>query len=123
LDFYHLSENVHRCRRRVFGEDDAAGHDWAATLLHTLKHEGYAPAWDQLTCWRAALRGPVKKAAADRLLNYISERREMLAIRSSKAVDGKSVQVPPNRGAKRARPVSKAGAGAGIPRMRKRWRR
>ncbi len=78
LDFYHLSENVHRCRRCVFGDDDAAGHDWAAALLHTLKHSGYAPAWDQLTCWRAGLRGSAKKAAADRLLNYISERRAMI---------------------------------------------
>lgn len=78
LDFYHLSENVHRCRRRVFGEDDAAGKPWAAALLHTLKHDGYEPAWDQLTSWRATLRGPAKKQAADRLLNYISERRDMI---------------------------------------------
>lgn len=78
LDFYHLSENIHRCRRRVFGEEDAAGNDWAATLLHTLKHEGYEPAWDQLTSWRSTLRSPRKKQAADRLLNYISERREMI---------------------------------------------
>jgi hypothetical protein len=78
LDFYHLSENVHRCRRRAFGEQDAAGKQWAATLLHTLKHEGYGPAWDQLTSWRATLRSPARKQAADRLLNYISERRDMI---------------------------------------------
>jgi hypothetical protein len=78
LDFYHLSENVHRCRRRVFGDDDAAGYDWAAALLHTLKHAGYEPAWDQLTSWRTTLRSPAKKQAADRLLNYVSERREMI---------------------------------------------
>lgn len=78
LDFYHLSENVHRCRRRVFGEAEADGQAWAAALLHTLKHEGYQPAWDQLTAWRATLRSPTKKQAADRLLNYISERRDMI---------------------------------------------
>lgn len=78
LDFYHLSENVHRCRRRVFGEDDAAGNDWAAGLLHTLKHEGYEPAWDRLTSWRGTLRSPAKKQAADRLLNYVSQRRDMI---------------------------------------------
>jgi hypothetical protein len=78
LDFYHLSENLHRCRRRVFGEDNDDGQTWAAALLHTLKHDGYAPAWDQLTAWRATLRSPAKKQAADRLLNYISERRDMI---------------------------------------------
>jgi hypothetical protein len=78
LDFYHLSENVHRCRRQVFGEEDAAGHDWASALLHTLKHAGYESAWDQLTAWRTSLRSPAKKRAADRLLNYVSERRGMI---------------------------------------------
>ena len=78
LDFYHLSENVHRCRRSVFGEDEAAGQAWASGLLHTLKHAGYAPAWDELTRWRTGLRRRGHKQAADRLLNYISERREMI---------------------------------------------
>lgn len=78
LDFYHLAENVHRCRRVVFGAEDQAGQDWAATLLHTLKHAGWQPAWDQLTRWRSTLRGQVKKAAADRLLNYVSDRRDMI---------------------------------------------
>lgn len=78
LDFYHLAENVHRCRRRCFGEEDQAGHDWAGSLLHTLKHEGYQPAWETLSAWRAALRSPKKKQAADRLINYLSDRREMI---------------------------------------------
>lgn len=78
LDFYHLAENVHRCRRVVFGADDKAGQDWAATLLHTLKHDGWETAWDQLTRWRSTLRGKVKKAGADRLLNYVSDRRDMI---------------------------------------------
>jgi hypothetical protein len=65
----------------VFGDDDAAGYDWAAALLHTLKHAGYEPAWDQLTSWRTTLRSPAKKQAADRLLNYVSERREMIDYR------------------------------------------
>lgn len=77
LDFYHLSENVHRTRRSVFGEDDAAGSRWAAALLHTLKHAGYAAARDELLTWRTALRGK-KRQAADRLLNYVVERREMI---------------------------------------------
>jgi hypothetical protein len=77
LDFYHLAENVHRCRRKVFGEEEA-GQDWVGHLLHTFKHQGWEVAWDQLTTWRATLKGKAKKAAADRLLNYVSERREMI---------------------------------------------
>jgi hypothetical protein len=78
LDFYHLSENVHKARRAVFGEDDAAGKTWVAELLHTLKHEGYAAAWERCVAWRAALRGAAKRKAADRLLNYMAERRDMV---------------------------------------------
>jgi hypothetical protein len=78
LDFYHLSENVHRCRRKVFGEECEAGKTWADELMHTFKHEGYAPAWEQLVTWRATLRSPKKRPAADRLLNYVSQRWEMI---------------------------------------------
>lgn len=78
LDFYHLTENIHKCRRGVFGEDDAAGQTWTSDLCHTLKHDGYEPAWESLTKWRATLRSPAKKKHADRLLNYVSDRRDMI---------------------------------------------
>lgn len=80
LDFYHLAENVHKCRRDVFGSDSEAGNEWASHLLHVLKHDGYAPAWDQLVEWRAGLnrRGKGIKEAADRLLNYVQERQTMI---------------------------------------------
>jgi hypothetical protein len=79
LDFYHLGENVHRARRVVFGEESAEGHEWAEELMHTFKHQGYDRAWEQLVQWRAKLtRSPKKRRAADRLLNYVAERREMI---------------------------------------------
>ena len=78
LDFYHLAENVHRCRRAVYGEENAAGTAWVDTLLHTFKHADYAAAWDQLAEWRRNLKGTRKKKAADRLLNYVSQRRDMI---------------------------------------------
>ena len=78
LDFYHLGENVHRCRRAVFGEDSAAGTLWADKLLHAFKHEGYDVVWESLITWRATVRGTKKRTAADRLLNYVSERRDMI---------------------------------------------
>jgi hypothetical protein len=77
LDFYHLSENVPKARREIYGEDDANGKQWAGDLLHPFKHDGHATAWQGLIPWRAGLRRGQRRAA-DRLLNYISERREMI---------------------------------------------
>ena len=76
LDFYHLSENVHKARRAIYGDDDEAGQEWAGELLHVFKHDGYEAAWSQLLEWRSALKHG--RAAADRLVNYVSERREMI---------------------------------------------
>ena len=61
LDFYHLSENVHRARRKVFGEESPEGKAWADELMHVFKHEGYASAWERILPWRTALRGKVKR--------------------------------------------------------------
>jgi hypothetical protein len=78
LDFYHLADNVHKARRAAFGEEDEAGRAWAAEVLHTAKHEGYAALWARLTAWRAGLRGPQKRAAADGLLHYVAKREDMI---------------------------------------------
>jgi hypothetical protein len=81
LDFYHLAENVHKARRAVYGEEDihdqqAPGNAWAAQVLHTAKHEGYAALREQLQAWQQGLaRG---KPAATQLLNYVTERAEMI---------------------------------------------
>jgi hypothetical protein len=76
LDFYHLSENVHKARREVYGEEDESGRRWAGDLLHVFKHDGYETAWLSLLAWRVALRHG--RPAADRLVNYVSERRAMI---------------------------------------------
>ena len=80
LDFYHLSENVHKCRREVFDAEDASGQAWAEALLHTLKHEGYERAWEDLLAWRVTLSAgsTSQKSAADRLLNYVQLRAAMI---------------------------------------------
>ena len=79
LDFYHLGENVHRARRVVFGEESAEGKTWVDELLHAFKHDGYDAAWERLVQWRAKLsRSAKKRQAADRLLNYVSQRQEMI---------------------------------------------
>lgn len=78
LDFYHLSENVHKARRAVFGEENEEGKPWAEELMHCFKHEGYKAGWQRLAEWRAGIRGPSKREAADALLHYVAERREMI---------------------------------------------
>lgn len=77
LDFYHLKENAQKTRREVYGEDDETGQQWLSDLLHVFKHEGYERAWESLLEWRAGL-DLGKRKAADRLLNYASERRDMI---------------------------------------------
>ena len=78
LDFYHLAENVHKARRAVYGEEDAAGKTWADELLHTFKHAGYEAAWERLVAWRGAVRGTARRRAAAALLGYVSERQDMI---------------------------------------------
>jgi hypothetical protein len=76
LDFDHLGENIPKARREVYGDDDEAGKAWAGGLPHTFKPEGYETAWKQLLEWRLGLSHG--RPAADRLVNYVSERREMI---------------------------------------------
>lgn len=78
LDFYHLSQHVHQARREVMGEQSPEGYAWAGGVLHQLKHEGFDAAWSSLCDWRSQLRSPAKRRAADGLLNYMSQRREMI---------------------------------------------
>ena len=78
LDFYHLSENVHRARRKVFGEEAPEGRAWADELMHAFKHEGYSAAWEKIVQWRAALKGKAKREAVDRLMKFVSVRKEMI---------------------------------------------
>jgi len=79
LDFFHLAQNVHRARRDCFGEEDPAGLAWAGDLLHVAKHRGYDPLHERLANWRSTLRSPNKRRAAGLLLNYVTDRREMIA--------------------------------------------
>lgn len=83
LDFYHLSENMHKARRVVYGEADpkdekAPGNVWVGQVLHTAKHEGYEKLRDQLQKWKLELRGASHLEAAEHLLNYVTDRREMI---------------------------------------------
>lgn len=78
LDFYHLSEHVHAGCRATFGEESRGGRAWAEDTLHVARHDGYEPFWEKLADWRGQQRGG-KRKAADALLNYVAQRREMIA--------------------------------------------
>lgn len=78
LDFYHLSEHTNDGSRKTLGEKTEAGKQWVQEVLHAARHEGYAPFFQKLLDWRSGLRGN-KRKEADRLLNYVAERQEMIA--------------------------------------------
>jgi hypothetical protein len=72
LDFYHLAENVPKARRAVYGDEEAQDHQapgnvWAAQVLHTAKHDGYAAFRAELAGWRQGRKRGQK--AAQQLLN------------------------------------------------------
>jgi len=83
LDFYHLADYAHKTRRAVYGEEDpkdpaAPGNAWVAGVLHVAKHQGYAALRDELVCWKGRLRGRKKRQAAEALIGYVTDRREMV---------------------------------------------
>jgi hypothetical protein len=80
LDFWHLGQNVNQSKRVTFGEKDPTGEQWAADLMHQVRHEGYEPFWDRLIQWRGKQRRG-KRKEADRLLNYVSSRKDMIVYR------------------------------------------
>jgi hypothetical protein len=77
LDFYHLSEHVGEAASKTLGAGTPAAKEWLEGVLHTLRHEGYDPFLQRLLDWRAPLRGH-KREAADKLLGYVTARRDMI---------------------------------------------
>ena len=76
LDYYHLRENVQKARLAVYGANPE-GETWKEQIMGLFYEQGYNAVWERLIPWRATLRG-AKREAADGLLNYIAERREMI---------------------------------------------
>lgn len=77
LDFFHLSEHVGEGGAKTLGAETPACKQWVTGMLHTVRHEGYAPFFQKLLDWRGGLRGP-KRKAADALINYVAAREEMI---------------------------------------------
>ena len=77
LDFYHLSEHVGQAAVVTLGPETPASREWLGKVLHTARHAGYGPFFQQLLDWRTPLRG-AKRQAADALLGYVAPRQEMI---------------------------------------------
>ena len=77
LDFWHLQDYAQKTRRVVYGEESKEGQQWLSELMHAFKHDGFDAAWDKLIAWRKPLRG-AKRAAANRLMQYATERQDMI---------------------------------------------
>lgn len=77
LDYYHLKENVQKARLAVYGEQSSDGQTWSEQTMSLFYQSGYDATWEHLVTWRTTL-GRSKREAADRLLGYVSERREMI---------------------------------------------
>ena len=77
IDYYHLKDYAQRTRREVFGEGTPQGKAWIEQFLSELMENGVDATLDFLHRWRASLRGK-KRAASDRLIGYISERRDIV---------------------------------------------
>jgi hypothetical protein len=76
LDYYHLRENVQKARLAVYGADPA-GETWKSEIMGLFYEQGYQAVWERLWPWRSTLSGS-KREAADGLLGYIAERRDMI---------------------------------------------
>ena len=85
LDFYHFSGHVGEAAVATLGNKDSpACKEWLGKVLHTAKHEGYEPFFQQLIEWRSGLRGH-KRKAADKLIGYVAPRQEMICYDQSRA--------------------------------------
>src|SRR4051794_21419687 len=73
--------------QRTNPEDKTApGNVWVAGILHTAKHEGDPALRDELVGWKATLRGPKERQAAEALIGYVTDRREMIKYPQFQAV-------------------------------------
>ena len=77
LDFYHFSEHVGDAGVATLGKDTPQSKAFLEKTLHTARHEGYAPFFQEVLDWRSPLRGG-KRQAADALISYVAPRQEMI---------------------------------------------
>jgi len=77
LDFYHFGEHVGEAGVKTLGQDTPESKQWTDQVLHTARHEGYTPFFQELLEWRTPLRGG-KRKAADALIGYVAPRQDMI---------------------------------------------
>jgi hypothetical protein len=75
LDFYHLSEHVAVAGKATLAEPEAG--PWISQTLQAVRHEGYDAMFGLLLDWSGSLRGR-RREPANRLINYVAQRQEMM---------------------------------------------
>jgi hypothetical protein len=76
VDVYHVSQHLHDCGKALLGEGQAA-RDWAhERLMHALAHNG--PELIERLQRERKTHPDGKRAAIDRLLNYLQDNRDSL---------------------------------------------
>lgn len=78
VDYYHLSEQVWRCARRVYGEGNARGTAWVSRRLKEVREAGPKRLIASLRRSRRRRRNEGEQAALDALLKYVVSRRDRL---------------------------------------------
>jgi len=77
LDFYHFSSHVSEAGVATLGKETPESDAFLKKVLHTARHEGYTPFFQQIIEWRSPLRGG-KRKAADALIGYVAPRQDMI---------------------------------------------
>ena len=75
LDWYHLSEHVHKAAAAVFGEGSAAAKEWATTREAELWQGRAGEALAATQAALARVRSPAKRAALHELRTYLENNR------------------------------------------------
>lgn len=84
LDYFHLKDYAQRTRRETFGEGTVEGQAWLDEFQAHILERGVDAALTFLHDWRRTV--PVgRRAAADRLIGYVSERREIIQSKEFRA--------------------------------------
>jgi hypothetical protein len=102
----------------VYGEEgpedkEAPGNVWAAGVLHLAKHGGYVELEEAVWEWAFRWRGGAKRKAALALLNYMSEREDMIRYKEFQEVGRQIGSGPTESMCKATRQRSRAEACAG----------
>jgi hypothetical protein len=90
VDVFHVSEHLHACAGKMFGQQTSGAKLWATTRMEQLIELEGPRFIEQLREERSAADDPAKQAALDDLIGYLSENRDSLWYRTRLA-EGRAI--------------------------------